>query len=160
MMYAPPQTNISPIVIHTKSGDDSRGRIVGPSANDHPTVKQDGKQVRPMVSSCAGKGRARLGQASGDQCFLGWLRRSGKGLWQSVRFDCFDGSPKSLRPTERSHAKPCDLAIVRHFPPAPDIADNALRAVVSQIKRGARVIRPNFQLPGTHGELSCRAYLG
>ena len=53
MMYAPPQTTISPIVSHTKSGDDSRGRIVGPPANNHPTVKREGKQVRPIVSPCA-----------------------------------------------------------------------------------------------------------
>jgi hypothetical protein len=53
MMYALPQTSISPIVSHTKSGDDSRGRIVGPPANDHPTAKREGKQVRPMVSPCA-----------------------------------------------------------------------------------------------------------
>jgi hypothetical protein len=53
MMYAPPQTTISPIVSDIKSGDDSRGRIVGPPANDHPTAKREGKQVRPMVSPCA-----------------------------------------------------------------------------------------------------------
>ena len=63
-----------------------------------------------------------------------WRAFPWQGLWQSVHFDCFDGSPKSLRPTERSRSKPRDLTVVRHFPPAHDIADNALRAVIGQIK--------------------------